>query len=818
MKRVICGYKKKGNSMRKKTMRNLIIVLVSLFITTTSVLPSIGSTPLQTEAEGNVITKTADGVRVSVYSTDEMITIQYSLDVFTLNPVMIDDVQYNTITLGKEPNCLTAGAPDLPYVPRSIIIPDTGTLGVRVISTKYTEYQHILVAPSKGNLLRNVNPEDVPYEFGPIYSKDAWYPSEIVELQEPYVLRDFRGQVVVLYPLHYNPVEGTLRFYSDITLQVYPVENELSTVLGIKPLERVDNDFDYIYERHFLNYGTMRYEPVSEQGNMLVITYDAFYDAMVPFVNWKNVKGIPTEMVNVSTIGNANAIKTYIAEYYNTNGLTFVLLVGDAAQVQPYMYGGAASDPSNTYVVGTDHYPDLFIGRFSAENLDQVLTQVQRSIEYEQEPQPDAEWYTKGAGVASSQGPGDDGEMDYQHIRNIRTQLLAYTYTVVDELYDGSQGGDDAPGNPTPTMVATAVNDGRSVINYCGHGSTTSWGSSGFSNSNVNTLVNDNMLPFILSVACVNGAFPSTTCFAEAWMRATNNGEPTGAIGTFMSTVNQGWNPPMEGQDEFNNLLVQSSAENIKTTLGGLTANGCMSMNDKYGSSGTAETDYWTLFGDPSLQIRTDTPVEMTVEHNEYLLNGATSFELDIPGFPGALCAISKDSILLGNGYADSSGHAVIEFSEPFAGEDFVDLVVTGYNAFPYITTLSVGEPNIPPLTPQKPQGPSSGKPGVLYLYRTSTTDPDGNVLFYQWDWGNGNLSEWIGPFTSGETATVSHSWTTRGSYPVRVKAKDSYGAETEWSEPLDVTMPKTSQFYRFLQQYFPLIWRIIEMIRQMII
>lgn len=805
--------------MKKKNMNKLIILIVGLFISTTSILPNIGSTSPQTyNFNGTTITRTTDGVSVSVHTQNDVITIDYSLEVFRMTPVMINDVEYTHITLGEEPNSLTAGAPDLPYVPRSIIIPDTGTLAVRVVAAQYTDYKNILVAPSKGNLLRSVNPDDVPYEFGAMYSKNAWYPSTIAELHEPYILRDFRGQVVAIYPFQYNPVEATLRFYTDITIEVYALENGGSIDLGVKQLDRVDSDFKYIYERRFLNYDTSRYTPVSEQGNMLVITYDAFYNAMIPFVNWKNFRGIPTEMVNVSTIGNANAIKTYIADYYNTNGLTFVLLVGDAAQVPPYMYSGSASDPSNTYVVGSDHYPDLFIGRFSAENLDHVMTQVQRSIEYERDPQPDAEWYKKGAGVASSQGPGDDGEYDYQHIRNIRTQLLNYTYIHVDELYDGSQGGDDAPGNPTPAMVVTAVDNGRSIINYCGHGSSTSWGSSGFSNNNINTLVNDNMLPFVHSVACVNGAFPSTTCFAEAWMRATNNGEPTGAIGAFMSTVNQAWNPPMEGQDEFNNLLVQTYTDNIKTTLGGLTANGCMAMNDKYGSSGTKETDYWTLFGDPSLEIRTDIPTAMTVQHPDYINYGVTDFELDVPGVPDALCAISKDSVLLGNGYTDASGHAIIEFFEPITAEDSVDLVVTGYNAIPYMTTLSVGEPNFPPLQPEKPQGPRSGKPGNTYTFSTSTTDPDGDMVYYMWEWGDETVREWTGPYTSGETATASHVWPEEGSFLIRVKAKDIHGKESEWSEPIAVTMPTSTRLSVFLQHHFPYLWRILEIIRQMII
>ena len=101
----------------------------------------------------------------------------------------------------------------------------------------------------------------------------------------------------------------------------------------------------------------------------------------------------------------------------------------------------------------------------------------------------------------------------------------------VDELYDGSRGEGDTSGNPTPSMVATALDDGRSVVNYAGHGGPTGWSTSGFGNSDINTLVNDNMLPYVICVACNNGQFDDyDACFCEAWLRATNNGEPTGAI------------------------------------------------------------------------------------------------------------------------------------------------------------------------------------------------------------------------------------------------------------------------------------------------
>ena len=117
-------------------------------------------------------------------------------------------------------------------------------------------------------------------------------------------------------------------------------------------------------------------------------------------------------------------------------------------------------------------------------------------------------------------------------------------------------------------------------------------------------------------------------------------------------------------------------------------------------------------------------------------------------------------------------------------------------------------QPNTPPEKPQTPTGPAKGKVGTAYLYNTQTTDADGDAVFYLWDWGNGNISEWLGPYASGQTASVMHTWTEKGTYSVRVKAKDAHKAESNWSDPLPVTMPfDTSWHFMFFEhftQWFP--------------
>ncbi|MBV5267587.1 MAG: hypothetical protein JZU67_03560, partial [Burkholderiaceae bacterium] len=231
------------------------------------------------------------------------------------------------------------------------------------------------------------------------------------------------GQTLMAYPFQYNPVTKTLRVYYNLTIELYK-----SSEAAINPLpqiiqdKKIPQDFQSVYQHQFMNFDAMSYSPLADYGNLLVICYGPFMSAIEPYVNWKRAEGYHTELINKDSVGNTAAkIKTFIANYYNTKGLTHVLLVGDGAQV-PTNTGGNLGGPSDNaygYTVGTDHYADVFIGRFSAENLAQVQTQVQRTLEYEQNPQfLTDDWYTSVIGIASDQGPGDDGEMDYQHIRN----------------------------------------------------------------------------------------------------------------------------------------------------------------------------------------------------------------------------------------------------------------------------------------------------------------------------------------------------------------------------------------------------------------
>ena len=95
---------------------------------------------------------------------------------------------------------------------------------------------------------------------------------------------------------------------------------------------------------------------------------------------------------------------------------------------------------------------------------------------------------------------------------------------------------------------------------------------------------------------------------------------------------------------------------------------------------------------------------------------------------------------------------------------------------------VQVESANAPPNTPSAPSGTDSGVTNVDYKFTATTTDPEGENIYYMFDWGDSTYSDWIGPITSGNPPEGTHKWIAPGDYIVKVKAKDINGGESAWS------------------------------------
>ena len=149
-------------------------------------------------------------------------------------------------------------------------------------------------------------------------------------------------------------------------------------------------------------------------------------------------------------------------------------------------------------------------------------------------------------------------------------------------------------------------------------------------------------------------------------------------------------------------------------------------------------------------------------------------------------------------------------------GED-ISGAQSGFSSAKKVIIVAID--NDPPEKPDAPTGTTFCKVGTSYSYSASTTDPDGDRIYYMFDWDNGTSTEWTGPYNTEQTISMSHIWNAKGTYQIKAKAKDEHGEESEWSDPLPITMPKNivinTPFLHFLYNHshiLPLINHLLEL------
>jgi PKD repeat protein len=624
---------------------------------------------------------------------DGIYQVDFMLGSYDFTEVTFDGITYSEIVFDGSVFTNLKGFAELPYISASLMLPADKNVTLKVIPGDFQDYNlNNPLLPSRGTIYRDQDPSAIPYEISPSSLRDNWYPQNIARNTTPFIIKDIRGTSVYVYPFRYNAVKNTLRVYKSVTVQL--IENE---TLPINPLAKkpatILREMNGIYNSLFINYSENKDDlTIGEYGDVLVISTDRDEDAIQPYIDWKREKGYNVSMEVVATGTN---VKTLIQNAYDANNnLLYVQLVGDWADIKSDASGGSPMDPQLGCVVGSDEVADITIGRISSNSPSDVTVQIDKIINYEKNPEAGAGWYSAAIGIASDQGPGDDGELDKEHVQNIwDNKLDPFTYNDFSPIYDPSAN---------ISMVNTAVNNGASIINYCGHGSPTSWGTTGFSNSNVSTLTNGDKLPVIFSVACNNGNFQDPgDCFAEAWLKKENGG----AVMFLGATISQPWQPPMRGEDYFNDILIGGydysaypqqngiSTTEQRTTIGTIVFNGFALMTAESGTSDDWETvKTWTIFGDPSMQPRTETPGAVTLS-NEIVMAGI-SYVTTVSGpdgpFEGAMVCISNGTDYF-SGVTDASGSVTIDHTLVPGN---AKMVVTGFNLETVYEDITIASSN----------------------------------------------------------------------------------------------------------------------------
>ncbi|HEC77653.1 MAG TPA: T9SS type A sorting domain-containing protein [candidate division WOR-3 bacterium] len=413
----------------------------------------------------------------------------------------------------------------------------------------------------------------------------------------------------------------------------------------------------------------------------LVITPDDFYNTLQPLIEWKYKKGMKPAVYKLSQVGyDSVSIRNFIRNCYNTWEIKpeFVVLVGHPGYIPMcyYPYAGYHYYTDNYYTnMDGDLYNEIIPGRISVADTVQLKTVINKIMVYERHPfMTDPSWFKQGCAIANCDG--EDDSIYLYCMRYAESLAVHNGFDNVDTLCN--YYGDNA------AKVINAINDGRIFVLYRGNANT-HW----YNPFDVNPYSTSNglKLPIIFSITCRTVSPNSSPILGENFLRAGSPSVPKGAVGFIGGTRNTG------GAAHLRNAVAIGCLDALfiegKRTFGEITEAGRVNVYQQYSS--LREYNNFTCLGDPELNIWTDVPCSLIVQHPQYVDSGYANFRVTVKeastGLPlenAFVCICSKvDSSVYALDTTDTSGKAYFNII-PCVVDDTLFVTVTGKNLLPY--------------------------------------------------------------------------------------------------------------------------------------
>jgi len=627
---------------------------------------------------------------------------------------MTDDGQYTRLSLPNFHLSRDVGEPELPEIHNLIEIPQEALPRIEIIESTYRDYSledlgiENPIYPAQPSLSKSQNPGDIPFTINTdAYSKNTLLEKELASINIEGQLRAIRIANLNIRPIGYNPLEGILRIYTSITINIHMDGADLAKTEEIKNIY-YSPYFEAAYNQ-ISNYQTpdRSDDMINDPVTYVIITNPIFLNALSDFIEWKTQKGYQVIVGNTAEIGSStSSIKNFIEDLYNnpSNNISppsFALFVGDIAQVPSYN-GSTGSHPTDLYYVDMsgDMIPDIFHGRFSAQNLSHLQSQIDKTLEYEKYEMPDPSYLSEVlmvAGVdASYASTYGNGQINYgtDYYFNNDHGISSHTY-----LYPAS----DAAG--AAAAIIQDYNEGVGFANYTAHCSPSGWADPSFTVSDVPGLYNDHQYNLMIGNCCNSAQF-DVESFGEAVLRSENNG----AVGYIGGTNSTYWNEDYwwgvgngnivanptygaTGPGAYDCSFHENNEDNWAVANSTLMLAGNLAVVE---AGGSLVDYYWEIYhnmGDPSVSTYFGIPEENNLSHTEFLPIGSSS--ISISGAPYTYVGLTHDGNILGSGQMDRFGNIELSLSGATI-PGTAQIVGTCQNHQPYFGEILIASPEGP--------------------------------------------------------------------------------------------------------------------------
>lgn len=666
-----------------------------------------------------------DSMPKGVMKEETTISVMLNFDIpgMYADKRIIDKYTYHVLSIPGKSNRLDIGKPSLPIIGQMVEVPFGVDFTTEIVKSSTVSLDRYNVIPAQAP-----EPEQgqnwQKFEIDKnIYGADNPFPERTAEItaEDIAVIRGHRLVFLKVNPIQYNPVTKKTVAFQRIEVRIN--FSEPAQIRGVSMRIR-SAEFEKLLESSLLNYKDQNRfyaEEMTEEADQpeklpgcdyLIITHQDFYTAgdsnnsINQLANWKRQKGLTTRIEIVSAISSAansddisNDIRNYIQNVYNHwyPVPTYILIVGDVDRVPTNdgsNHNGHRTLPNAAGVrfptpVGTDlyyatvdpdpktgnsdYFPDIYVGRISADATTDVDNAIDKILHYEQNPPTNQNYYNDTSIVRLFEDDTDppnnpmdppdpcpeDGEEDcgwilIEEAEDLRNYILSERYNV-ERIYNHSgnwaagpqiwrngstplppeltMAGDPPNGIPgfpwtgDHTDIVNAFNAGRFLISYRGHGGRAGWGNPDFHTWDFGGLTNVNTYPIIFGLTCQTGWFDNETdhadlntntdCFAEQIIRLNNSG----AVAIIASARNS-WgvanNPSTKGMfdalwPDFDATI--SSGRLLK--MGQINTYSKVYMANHLGAGDPRHISFemQNLFGDPEMTAWTEEPGNLSVNH-----------------------------------------------------------------------------------------------------------------------------------------------------------------------------------------------------------
>lgn len=442
------------------------------------------------------------------------------------------------------------------------------------------------------------------------YETSVFLPLNKFQISEAGSVKGVKQYLVTVYPFSYNPKSGQYRLTSNFDVAVKDVAEVESK--GVET-------FVFVIGSQFKDHAELQ-----------------------KYMEFKKELGYHIEKIVVGQDANTpEEIRAKLKEIYSNPefNLEYALIIGDIEDVPAKQ----SSTLSNSKYV-SDHYyraidtenyvddingPDIGVGRVTVKNAGELNGVLAKFFKYQKGQFGRTDWFNKLSFLAT-----DDRWQVAEGTHNYAVDNFFAPHGYLGNYPNEVQNGGDKlyaiTYKVTKPQVIDRIQEGRFIINYSGHGATTYWDAPNFTQTDVRNLHDPDVLPFVISNACITGQFIIDESYAETWIK-----HPYGAILYWGSMDSSYW----DEDDILEKALYHGLFDEGRRSFSSLTQNALAGVWKHYNGANRSKY-YWetyTIFGDPSIDLRMSEPKMANLNVPDalpYGLNEVTASLTDLEGNP----------------------------------------------------------------------------------------------------------------------------------------------------------------------------------------